>query len=48
MKNKRCFVDQRINGHWTYQRTTEVMTMSAIIFLSDLQIHNSFIAARQH
>jgi hypothetical protein len=28
-KNKRCSVDQRINGQRTYQRTTEVVPSSA-------------------
>ncbi len=29
MNNKRCSVDQRINGQRTYQRTTEVVPSSA-------------------
>jgi hypothetical protein len=28
MNNKRCSIDQRINGQWTYQRTTEVVPSS--------------------
>ncbi len=29
MTNKRCTVDQRINGQWTYQWTTEVVPSTA-------------------
>ncbi len=36
MENKRCSVDQRINGQRTYQRTTEVVPSSVI--LSPLQV----------
>jgi hypothetical protein len=30
MKNKRCSVDQQIDGQWTYQWTTEVVPSSGL------------------
>jgi hypothetical protein len=41
MKNKRCSVDQRINGQRTYQRTTEVVPSSGFQQLWKNQLHIS-------
>jgi hypothetical protein len=44
MNNKRCSVDQQINGQWTYQRTTEVVPSSGDSYRVKLLHGNTALA----
>ncbi len=52
MLNKRCSVDQRINGQRTYHRTTEVVPSSELVdskfYKIFYDVHNLSTVAKLH